>query len=75
MRSISASQFRKTLAATLNRVNADREPVIITRDRGRPVAVLLSADEYSKCDASMHLLRSPANTLRLQASIAEFIED
>lgn len=34
MRISSYSEFRHNLAAAIDRVNADREPLIITRDRG-----------------------------------------
>ena len=36
MRTTSYSDLRRNLAATLDAVTADHEPVIITRDRGKP---------------------------------------
>lgn len=72
MRTTSYSELRKNLASTLDRVTADREPVIITRDRGKPAAVLLSLEEFASFEETQHLLRSPANAARLKESIAEF---
>ncbi len=72
MRTTSYSELRKNLASTLDRVTADREPVIITRDRGKPAAVLLSLEEFASFEETQHLLRSPANAKRLMESIAEF---
>ena len=72
MRTTSYSELRRNLAAALDRVNEDREPVIITRDRGKPAAVLMSLEEFASWEETLHLLRSPANARRLQESIAEF---
>ena len=72
MRTTSYSELRKNLASALDRVTEDREPVIITRDRGKPAAVLMSLEEFASYEETLHLLRSPANAARLQESIAEF---
>ena len=72
MRTTSYSELRKNLARTLDQVTADREPVIITRDRGKPAAVLISLEEFASLEETQHLLRSPANAARLQESLAEF---
>ena len=72
MRLVSISELRENLTQTLDRVTADREPVIITRDRGKPAAVLLSLEEFASFEETQHLLRSPANAKRLMESIAEF---
>lgn len=72
MRTTSYSELRKNLAKTLDQVTGDREPVIITRDRGKPAAVLVSLEEYTSWEETLHLLRSPANATRLLESIAEF---
>ncbi|MDX7953883.1 type II toxin-antitoxin system prevent-host-death family antitoxin [Lichenihabitans sp. Uapishka_5] len=65
MRSTSYSDFRRNLAATLDSVSADREPVAITRDRGKPVAVLMSLEDYEALTETDYLLRSPRNADRL----------
>lgn len=71
MRTTSYSEFRENLAANLDRVNDDREPVIITRDRGKPSAVLMSLEAYASLDETAYLLSSPRNAERLLKSIAE----
>jgi antitoxin YefM len=71
MRTTSYSELRKNLASALDRVVEDREPVIITRDRGKPAAVLMSLDEFTSWEETLHLLRSPANAARLTAAVEE----
>lgn len=70
MESLTYSQARASLARTLDRVNDDRNPVLITRQRGRS-AVLMSLDDYNSLIETAYVLRSPANARRLQASLAE----
>lgn len=71
MRTTSYSALRKTLAATLDKVTDDHEPVIITRDRGKPSAVLMSLEDFASYEETLHLLRSPRNAERLLKAIAE----
>ena len=65
MNSTSYSQLRKNLAATLDRVTLDRAPVLITRERGKPAAVLMSAEDFASYEETSYLLKSPANAVRL----------
>lgn len=71
MRTTSYSELRKNLASALDKVVEDREPVIITRDRGKPAAVLMSLEEFTSWEETLHLLRSPANAARLKQSVDE----
>lgn len=71
MRTTSYSDLRKNLAATLDRVTEDHEPVIITRDRGKPAAVLISLEDLASYEETAHLLRSPRNAERLLSAIHE----
>ena len=71
MRTTSYSELRKNLASALDKVVEDREPVIITRDRGKPAAVLMSLEEFTSWEETLHLLRSPANAARLKAAVDE----
>jgi len=59
---------RENLAATMDRVCLDRDPVIITRNRDQAV-VMLSLDDYESLQETAYLLRSPANAKRLFDSI------
>lgn len=71
MRATSASDLRKNLAAHLDRVAADHEPVIITREGGKPAAVIMSLEDFSSWQETAYLLRSPANARELLTAIAE----
>jgi antitoxin YefM len=59
------------LAAEIDRVTDDHEPVIITRGRGKPAAVLVSLEDFGSYQETDYLLRSPENAKRLIESIAE----
>ncbi len=71
MRISSYSEFRRNLAAAMDRVNADREPLVITRDRGKPMAVLMSLEDFASYEETRHLLRSAKNAERLLEAIGE----
>jgi antitoxin YefM len=71
MQSTSYSELRRNLAAVLDRVNADHEPVIITRDKGKPSAILMSLEDFAAYEETRYLLRSPANAQRLLAAVTE----
>ena len=70
MESVNYTTFRKDLAKTIDRVNDDHCPILITRQKGRP-AVLLSLDDYKSYEETAYLMRSPRNAERLNAAIAE----
>ena len=65
MRTTSYSDFRRKLAENMDRVSADQEPVLITRDRGKSAAVLMSLEDYASFEETRYLLRSPRNAQRL----------
>jgi antitoxin YefM len=68
MKSITYSAARETLAATMQQVCDDCEPVIITRKRDQAV-VMMSLDDYESLHETAYLMRSPANANRLRAAI------
>jgi len=71
MRTTSYSELRRNLATTLDSVVADHDPVIITRDRGKPAAVLMSLEDFAAYEETRYLLRSPANADRLLSAITD----
>ncbi|MDR3495212.1 MAG: type II toxin-antitoxin system prevent-host-death family antitoxin [Ancalomicrobiaceae bacterium] len=71
MKTTSFSEFRRRLAETIDRVSADREPVLITRDRNKPSAVLISIEDYASLEETRYLMASPANAERLLAAIRD----
>jgi antitoxin YefM len=70
MESINFTTFRKDLAKTINRVNDDHCPILITRQKGRP-AILLSLDDYNSYEETAYLMKSPKNAERLNKAIYE----
>ncbi len=64
MTAITYTAARENLAATMDRVCDDRDPVIITRNRDQAV-VMLSLDDYESLQETAYLLRSPTNAQRL----------
>lgn len=64
MDTISYTAIRNNLAKTIDKVNEDHAPVIITRQNGSS-AVLMSLDDYNAYEETAYLLRSPTNAARL----------
>jgi antitoxin YefM len=65
MKTTSYSDLRRNLAATIDKVTADHEPIVITRDRGKPAAVLISVEDFASYEETRYLLQSPSNAARL----------
>ncbi len=70
MDTISYTKARESLAATMEKVCDDHNPLIITRKSNRPV-VMLSLEDYQAMEETTYLLRSPKNAKRLLESIIE----
>lgn len=71
MHTVSYSEARDNLKAMIDKVVADRAPIIITRQRGGG-AVLVSQEEWASIEETMYLLRSPANARRLVEAVRGF---
>ena len=71
MNAMSITELRKNLAAAVDRVTADHDYTIITREGGKPAAVLMSLEDFASWQETDYLLRSPANREALLESIAE----
>lgn len=67
---ISYSSLRKNLATTLEKVTNDRNPVIVTRQKGE-AAVLISLKDFNAYEETAYLLSNPKNAARLKQSIQE----
>jgi len=68
MRTISYSEARQNLSATMVKTVEDHAPILITRQNGE-ACVLMSLDEYNSLEETAYLLRSPSNARRLMNSI------
>ena len=70
MDTMSYSAFRTHLAGTLDKVNNDRKPVLITRQNGEP-AVVMSLQDFHSYEETAYLIASPKNAERLNQAISE----
>lgn len=71
MRSTTYSDLRKNLAARLDEVTDDHAPLLITRERGKPAAVLISLEDFASYEETQYLLRDPRNAESLLRAIAD----
>jgi antitoxin YefM len=68
MQIIDYTNLRTHLSKAMDRVNEDRVPLLVTRQKGEPV-VMISLAEYNALEETAYLLRSPANAERLVNSL------
>ena len=67
---LSYSETRARLKEVMDRVVADRQPVVVTRQKAEAV-VMVSLADWNAMAETLHLLETPANAERLRASIRE----
>lgn len=70
MDTISYTAARNNLASTIDKVNDDHAPIIITRQKGKS-AVLISLDDYNAFEETAYLMRNPKNAERLLKAIQD----
>jgi len=70
MDTMSYSAFRNHLAGSLDKVNEDHSPLLITRQNGKP-AVVMSLDDFHSYEETAYLMASPKNAARLNQAISE----
>lgn len=70
MRHVSFTELRAQMAKYFDRVEADRDELIVTRQNHEPVVVMPLA-ELEGLRETLHLLSTPANAEHLLRSIAE----
>ena len=63
MKQAKLTDLRRNLSSMLNAVNNDREPLVVTRRRGKPV-VMISLEDYHALSAPpvRHASRVPTST-------------
>ena len=70
MDAITYSAARAQLAATMDRVCEDHEPMIITRN-GEQSVVMMSLEDFNALEEAAYLLRAPKNARRLMEAISD----
>lgn len=70
MDAISYTAARNNLAKTIDKVNDDHAPIIITRQKGKS-AVLISLDDYNAFEETAYLMRNPKNAERLLKAVQD----
>ncbi|MCP1642992.1 antitoxin YefM [Pseudomonas citronellolis] len=70
MRVVNFSYARNNLKKLIEDV-VDGEDFIVISRRDAPNAVLLSLDSFNSLMETVHLLKSPANAVRLARSLAQ----
>ena len=72
MRAKSISDFRKNIAADIDAVVTDMEPLIVTRTGGKEPVVVVSLAEFESWKETRHLFSTQANAERLARGNADF---
>ncbi|NNC00912.1 type II toxin-antitoxin system prevent-host-death family antitoxin [Corallococcus exiguus] len=70
MSPVTFTDLRNNLATHLDRVEADRTELVVTRQNHEPVVIVTLA-EWEGMKETLHLLGTPANAEHLLASIDE----
>ena len=67
---LTYSDTRANLKEVMDRVVADRTPVVVTRQKAEAV-VMVSLADWNAMEETLHLLSSPANAARLGEAVRE----
>jgi antitoxin YefM len=70
MDAITYTTAREKLAATMDKVCENHEPIVITRNSQQAV-VMMSLEDYKALEETSYLLRSPKNARRLLDAISD----
>ncbi|MGX7347340.1 type II toxin-antitoxin system Phd/YefM family antitoxin [Acetobacter pasteurianus] len=71
MTCVSYTDLRQNLAHYLDEAVNSRAPIVVTRKTGKGSVVLMSEEEFSGWQETVHLLSSPRNAERLLRSIRD----
>ena len=71
MAQVSYTDLRQNLARYMDETIETRAPIVVTRQGGKGNVVLMSEEEFSGWQETVHLLRSPANARRLLRAVAD----
>lgn len=68
MEATTYTHARRDLAGIMDKVNNDHMPMIVTRQKGKPV-VVMSLDDYHALEETAYLLRNPRGAERLLTAV------
>lgn len=68
MEATTYTHARRDLADIMDKVNDDHAPMIVTRQKGKPV-VVMSLDDYHALEETAYLLRNPRGAERLLTAV------
>ena len=71
MNTLNYTTLRKNLAAAIDSVIDDHNPLLITKGSDKAV-VMMSLDDWNAWQETIYLLQNPSNAERLLESIADF---
>jgi antitoxin YefM len=66
---VNLTEFRANIAKHLDKVEEDRDPLVITR-QGRKAIVVMTLDDFRGLEETLDLLSNAANDKRLTRSMA-----
>ncbi|MFT3741426.1 MAG: type II toxin-antitoxin system prevent-host-death family antitoxin [Gammaproteobacteria bacterium] len=70
METMTYSDFRKNLAVSLDRINEDHVPILVTRQSGKS-AVIMSQEDFKSYEETAYLMSSVNNANRLNRAIKQ----
>ncbi len=68
MKAVNYSELRQNLKSNLDAVSDNNDLLIVHRPKGKSI-VMMSLDEYSSIEETLHLMRSKENRQRLESAI------
>ena len=70
MKNMTYSDFRSHLSDALDGVNDHHQPILITRQSGKP-AVVMSLEDFKSYEETAHLMSSAKNVARLNQAVSQ----
>jgi antitoxin YefM len=71
MRTATVTEFRSKAKEILQKLEDDRDFLVISRPKNKESFVVLPMDEYNSLKETAHLMSTPANTMRLMKGLKQ----
>ena len=75
MTHVSYTELRQNLSRYLDEAALTRAPLVVTRQGGKGNVVMISEEEFTGWQETVHLLSSPGNVERLLRGVRQFEAD